>query len=156
MPNPNRVAALLLATAMLASATGCAASRGTSSAAASGAELAALERERFAAMTAVDLPRLEALLAADLTYCHSTGVCESREQFLDSLRTRRRVYQHIEVEQLTPRVSAGLAVINGVIRTEVLANGAPRSLRLVFTDVYTRGAAGWQLRAWQSTNAPAE
>ena len=51
----------------------------------------------------VDIGALEALLADDLLYCHSSGNCESRAEFLDSLRSGRMRYRKLEILRLDTR-----------------------------------------------------
>jgi hypothetical protein len=117
--------------------------------------IAATERARFDAMTRQDVQTLDPLLADDLIYCHSSGVCETKAEFLATIESGRLRYRAIVVEQLAPRAVAGAWVVNGVVTVEAETNGEILPLRLVFTDVYAPAAdGGWQLTAWHSTRAP--
>ena len=117
--------------------------------------VSALERARFAALQANDLARLETMLAPDLRYCHSTGVCESRAQFLDALRSGTMRYRRIDVLALEPRAEGKVVMIHGRLALEAEMRGTPVQMQLVYTDVYARRDGRWQLIAWQSTRAPA-
>jgi ketosteroid isomerase-like protein len=115
----------------------------------------AIERARLAALQANDLQALEAVLAPDLRYCHSTGVCETRAQFLDALRSGQMRYRRIEVLALEPRAAGAAVLIHGRLDLEVESRGTLIPMQLVYTDVYAQRAGRWQLIAWQSTRAPA-
>lgn len=117
--------------------------------------VAALERARFAALQANDLARLEPMLAADLRYCHSTGICETRAEFLDALRSGRLRYRRIDVLALEPRALGAAVLIHGRLDLEVESRGNIMPMQLVYTDAYALRAGRWQLIAWQSTRAPA-
>jgi hypothetical protein len=117
--------------------------------------VAAIERARFEAMTQQDVTALEPLLADDLVYCHSNGLCETKAQFLDTIASGRLRYRAIEVEHLAPRPVAGAWIVNGVVAVEAEADGQINSMRLSFTDVYAPASGGgWQLTAWHSARAP--
>src|SRR5690606_480916 len=67
------------------------------------AEAAAIERERFAALVRHEVEALQAMLADDLLYCHSSGLCDTKAQFIESIRSGRRHYVGIEVTDIRPR-----------------------------------------------------
>jgi len=136
----RRGLALLAALALLGS-VGCAGSVGSREAGASAAGtpgvsaaglVEGVERGRFVAMVAVDRPKLERMLADSLRYCHSSGRCETKAEFLASLLSGQMKYRSIEAQQA----------------------GEPLSLRLSFTDVYELRGGIWQMVAWQSTRLP--
>ena len=112
------------------------------------------ERARFAAMTQPDLAALERMLGDDLVYCHSDGVCETKTEFLQTIRTGRIRYRAIEVLDLKPRVLGDAILVNGSVAIEGVMGGQTRQLRISFTDVYARREGRWQLIAWQSTPLP--
>jgi len=116
--------------------------------------VAELERARFAAMTRPDLNALVAMLADDLVYCHSDGQCETKVEFLETIRSERIRYRAIEVLELRPRVVGDAVVVHGSIAIDGVLGGQSRKLRIVFTDVYAHRDSRWQLIAWQSTRLP--
>jgi hypothetical protein len=114
----------------------------------------ALELARFEATVRGDPAALAPLLAADLRYCHSTAVCETREQFLESLRSGQRRYTSMTPLELTPRRIGDVLLIGGTVDVEVVAAGATQRMRLVYTDAYAVRDGRWQLVAWHSTRVP--
>lgn len=114
----------------------------------------ALELARFDATVRGDLAALAPFLAADLRYCHSTAVCETREQFLDSLRSGQRRYASMTPLEIAPRRIGDVLLIGGTVDVEVVAGGATQRMRLVYTDAYAIRDGRWQLVAWHSTRVP--
>jgi len=133
-------AALLLAV----SAGGCAPARPAES-------VQDVERARFAAMTRQDVTALDRLLAPDLSYCHSTGLCETKPQALATIASGRLRYKSIRVERTLARAEGDVEITNGAISIDIEENGQPLTLHLAYTGVYVVRDGRWQLTAWQST-----
>jgi len=111
----------------------------------------AAELARFEAATKNDLDTLGKLLADDLTYTHSTGVLETKEVFLASLKSGKLQFKKIEPADLLVRVFDKTAVINGTAKLSVVSNGEAKEVSVRYTDVWANRAGHWQLVAWQST-----
>ncbi len=151
----------LLAALALLGGAGCAGSGGSRDSAAVGTDgvsaagiVEGVERERFAAMVAVDRPKLERMLSDSLRYCHSSGACESKAEFLANLTSGQMQYRSIEVQELQPRPVGTAVLVQGRLAIEAQQAGQPLSLRLGFTDVYELRGGIWQMVAWQSTRLP--
>ena len=111
----------------------------------------ALERQRFAALSRSDVEQLGRWLAPDLSYCHSTGVCQTRTQFLDDIRAGTLRYRSIEVLAIDARPLGSAVLLTGRIALEVEMQGKPNRLQLVYTDAWERRDGIWQLVAWHSS-----
>jgi len=145
MMRPMRPIQLIAPALLLAVfAGGCAPARPTQS-------VEELERARFAAMTHQDVTALASMLAPDLSYCHSNGVCETREQILATITGGRLRYKSIRVERMQARAEGDVEITNGTISIDVEENGQNLTLHLVYTGVYVVRDGRWQLTAWQST-----
>ncbi len=156
MPTSTRDAPFcprLACLALLTVLAGCATTRATDAQAAI-AEVARLERERFAALERNDLASLARMLAEDLVYCHPNGRCETRAEFLAALQTGALRYRRISVLEMRPRPVGGAVLVHGRIGLDAEIEGTAANLRLVYTDLYVRRNGRWQLVAWQSTRAP--
>jgi len=145
---PRHTALLLICTLL-----GACAARSVVVAAPDATAVEALERQRFAALSRADVEQLGRWLAADLTYCYSTGVCQTRQQFLDDIRAGTLRYRSIRVLGISTRTLGGAVLLNGRIEIEVEMQGQPNRLELVYTDVWEQRDAGWQLVAWHSSRA---
>lgn len=105
-------------------------------------------------MVAGDLARLSEMLDDTLTYQHSTGVAETKSQFLEGLRTGRLKYKAIDVLERQVRRFGTVAVITAVVRVQATNNGEALDTKMRVTDVYARRDARYRQVAWQSTRLP--
>ena len=46
------------------------------------------------------------------------------------------------------------AVVTGQVRIDIVVDGKPKIMHSRYTDVWVKGAKGWQMVAWQSTGIP--
>ena len=114
-----------------------------------------LEDRRYRAMCEADAGALETLLADTLVYTHSYGGADSKATYLDGIRSKKWLYRKIERPEENIQVHGDCAVITGRVRIELLSEGKPKTLNSAFTNVWIKGAKGWQMVAWQSTPLPA-
>jgi len=114
-------------------------------------EIRQLEMRRFELTVQKNIKELREILADDLTYTHSNGLLDGKEQLLESLNSGKTLYQSIQSEEIKVRVLGETAIINGVAAMRVWSNGQTNDLHLRYTDVYAKRNGKWQLIAWQST-----
>ena len=112
------------------------------------------ERERFAAMSANDVPAVERLLGDDLVYTHSTAQVESKSEFLESMRGGAVKYISLEPRDQVVRVYGQTAVITGGVTITSMSRGEHRRSVLRYTDVWVERDGRWQMVSWQSTRLP--
>jgi uncharacterized protein (TIGR02246 family) len=133
-----------------------AAAAGTAAARAGDAEpavLAAHDR-RIAATVAGDVAGLAAMMTDDLTYTHSSGVVESKAEFLDGLRNGKYVYREIAAAERKVRVHGDAAIVSGPCHVVIEPGGRRTELDLYFTELYVKEAGGWRMALWHSTRLP--
>ena len=116
-------------------------------------ELRRTEQSRVEALISNDVPRLEKLLGNDLTYTHSTGIKESKPEFLDRIQSGELKYDSMRHEtDVSVRLYGDTGVLTGTSRVKVRARGQVLNLHIRFTEVWVkRGRGPWQLVAWQAT-----
>ena len=114
-------------------------------------EILLLEDQRIHAMIAGDIDTLDRILADDLTYVHSGGQLESKEEFLGRLKSGDLKYRAMPREDVAVRILGCAAVVTGRATVDVQSKGENLTLALRFTDVYVKRAGRWQLLAWQSS-----
>jgi hypothetical protein len=115
-------------------------------------ELLPLEKARVDTLCKGDLPGLEKFFASDMTYVHSSGVLESRTEFLDKLRTGERKYVSMEHDPgATVRAYGDVAILTGSTKVQVVVKGQTQNLHLRFTEAWQRHGKQWQVVAWQAT-----
>lgn len=117
-------------------------------------EIRQTEMRRFEMMVHKDIKGLREVLADDLTYTHSNGLLDGKEQFLAALEAGKTLYQSIQSEEIKVRLLGEMAVLNGVAAVKVFTNGQTNEFRIRYTDIYAKRDGRWQLIAWQSTRLP--
>ena len=119
------------------------------------ASVLAAQDKRIAATVAADVAALEAMMTDDLSYTHSSGVVETKAEFLEALKSHKYVYKEIAAEQRTVRVYGDAAVVAGPCRIVIAPGGNPTELRLYFTELYVKRGGRWLMALWHSTRLPA-
>ena len=114
-------------------------------------DILALEEERFAAMIARDFPRLQLLVHDELMYTHSSGVVDGKATWLDAMKSGRVKYKKAQCTERKVRMYGDTALITGRAQIEAEIGGEPKTLKLLFLNVWTKTAQGWKFVAWQST-----
>ena len=113
-----------------------------------------LEDRRYRAMCEADARTLDQLLGDSLVYTHSYGGADSKASYLEGIRSNRWLYRKIERPVEDIQVHGDCAVVTGQVKIELLSDGKPKTLNSRFTNVWIKGAKGWQMVAWQSTPLP--
>ena len=107
----------------------------------------AAEKARGIALRAADLKALDALMADDCRYTHSSGKVESKKDHIDTfvqgLRYERFITSGIHGHAVTPDV----VVLNGQIEQR-------KDLKLLFHSVWRRENGAWRLVSLQTASTP--
>jgi len=109
---------------------------------------------RFDAMRREDWAALDAALADDLTYVHSTARLESKAEHVANLRAGRPHYRGIAPRDRRVRVHREIGIVNGVSEMHVERDGAAQRFTVRYLAVYAKAGAEWRMIAWQSTRVP--
>ena len=113
-------------------------------------QLEKLERQRFEAMCEKDVGLLKTMLTEQLSYTHSNGLVESKDQHLENIKSGKIVYQKIQPEGLKIRTFKKSAIITGFVQVAGLYNNTPFDVRLHYLDIYIKQRRKWKLAAWES------
>jgi hypothetical protein len=114
-----------------------------------------LDRKRMQAMAAKDVATLEAVLANDLVYAHSSARLDTKRSLIDAMMSGATVYTGIEPSDVKAQDLGDAVVLTGIAQIKVVSNGTPNAFGVRFTDVYAKRNGGWQMVTWQSTRLPA-
>ena len=118
------------------------------------ADVLRADDRRFEAMRKGDWPALEATLADDLTYVHSTARLESKTEHVANLRGGKPHYRGIAPRDRQVRVHGGVGVVNGVSEMHVENAGKEQRFTVRYLAVYAKTGENWRMIAWQSTRVP--
>jgi len=113
-----------------------------------------LDKKRMHAMAQKDIATLNALLADDLVYTHSSARLDTKQSLIGSMTSGTTVYTAIEPSGVKAQDFGDTVVLTGAARISVMSNGRPNSFGVRFTDVYVNKGGQWQMVAWQSTRLP--
>jgi ketosteroid isomerase-like protein len=114
-----------------------------------------LDRKRMQAMAAKDVATLDAVLADDLIYTHSSARLDTKQSLIGAMVSGTTVYTGVEPSDVKAQDLGDAVVLTGIAQIKVVSNGTPNAFSVRFTDVYARRNGGWQMVAWQSTRLPA-
>ncbi len=114
----------------------------------------AADRARGAALLAADTKALDALLAEDLHYTHSTGKLETKAIHLgtikDGLRYEKFVTSDVQGQVIVP----GVVVLNGKLDQRKVSNGKGSDSSLMFHSVWRKDPSGWRMVSMQTAVLP--
>jgi ketosteroid isomerase-like protein len=106
---------------------------------------------RFEAMRTGDWAALDAALADDLVYVHSTARQESKAEHIANLRAGRPYYRGIAPRERRARVHDGVGLVHGVSDMHVERDGKENRFTVRYLAVYAKAGERWRMIAWQST-----
>jgi hypothetical protein len=103
------------------------------------------------AMVDVDRPRLEALTAEGLSYGHSAGRIETKQQFVDYLVSRVSAFRSITVSDQTISIVGNDAIVRHILTGETVnPGGQVTPVRIGVLQVWQKQASDWRLLARQA------
>ena len=120
-----------------------------------GQDVAAAHDRRIAATIAADVAGLGAMTTDDLTYTHSSGVTETKAEFLDGLRAGKYVYREIVPRERRIRVHGDAAIVSGPCHIVIEPGSKRTEIDLYFTELYVKEGGQWRMALWHSTRLPA-
>ena len=115
------------------------------------ADVLRADDRRFEAMRKEDWAALDAALADELTYVHSTARLESKAEHIANLRAGKPHYRGIAPRDRRARVRGDVGIVNGVSDMHVERDGKENRFTVRYLAVYAKTGADWRMIAWQST-----
>jgi len=109
------------------------------------------EQEWKTAVLKADRSSLEKLLAADLSYTHSSGKTQTKDQFIEDATGGATIYKSIEFENTTVRQYGSVAVITHSATITTVQTG---TTHLYLTEVWAQEGDRWQMASRQATKVP--
>src|SRR4051795_1659742 len=113
-----------------------------------------LDKKRMQAMAQKDFSTLNAVLADDLIYTHSSARLDTKQSLIGNMESGSTVYTAVEPSDVKAQDLGDVVVLTGSCRISVMAQGRPNSFSVRFTDIYANKGGRWQMVAWQSTRLP--
>lgn len=104
-----------------------------------------LHETKFRWMVQQKLDSLNSILDDRIQYVHSNGWVQTKKEISDDLRSGKLTMKKVTVTEATARVYKGFVIVNGKGIFNVLVEGKPVDINLLYTEVYAKRANGWLL-----------
>ena len=114
-------------------------------------DLVDLDAGRMKAMVAGDIETLNALLADELTYFHSSARVDTKSSLIEGMTSGSTTFDSIVPSNVEARVYGSSGVVTGTARFNVTNASGKLDFGVRFTDVWVQKGDSWQMVAWQST-----
>jgi Domain of unknown function (DUF4440) len=112
------------------------------------------EDRRYRAMLDADLDALDDLCADELSYAHSSGVRDTKAEYLAKVRSGYYVYRRIEHPVERVEVVGETAMVVGRMTADLEVDGTPKTIDNLALAVWARIAGRWRLLAYAPTGLP--
>lgn len=113
-----------------------------------------LDRGWIKAVLGNDQASLGKILADDLVYAHSSGIVDTKTEYLAKLRSGRQVYKTFDQQRVTARTSPGVIVTHSWVRVTGINPKGPFDDKVMMLHVWVQTKGEWRLLAHQTTKVP--
>ena len=107
------------------------------------------------AMLQADRGALERLVADQLSYGHSSGLVESKAQFVDVVANRKTIYKSITLSEPSMVMAGDNAIVRHIFSNTTETAGKTASISVGILQVWQKQAGNWKLLARQAFRLPA-
>jgi ketosteroid isomerase-like protein len=119
-----------------------------------GNRVIALDAQRMTAMSQGDIGTLNALIADELVYTHSSARLDTKKSLIENMQTGKTAYTAVVPSDVKAQDCGDTVVLTGVARISVNSGGNAMNFGVRFTDVWVNKGGNWQMVVWQSTKLP--
>ncbi len=113
-------------------------------------QVAAAVDALYVAMVDPNHKQLENLTAKDLTYGHSSGLLENKEQYIESVVNGPFDFIAIDPTNQTISISGDTAVVRHIFIAEAVNSGEPVAIRIGVLMIFQNQNSDWKLIARQA------
>ena len=114
-------------------------------------EVKQAEQKWIAAVKSQDAAAMEAILAKELVYTHSTGLVEDKSQYIAAVTSGNQKYDSIDYEAPAIQTYGSTAVLATKVVTAGSTKGQPSNNRLRLLHVWVEQGGKWRRVAPQTT-----
>ena len=120
-------------------------------------EQAVLEAEdrRYQAMIDGDLETMDQLCADELSYAHSSGVRDTKQEYFAKVRSGYYDYHSIDHPVERVEVVGDTAIVAGRMTADLTVDGTRKTIDNLALAVWTKDGGEWRLLAYAPTSLPA-
>jgi ketosteroid isomerase-like protein len=107
------------------------------------------------AILEADKSKLEQVAAGQISYGHSDGRVETKDQFINGVMTRKQTVKSLAFPDLKVAVVGNAAVARHIYLAESELEGKPTTTRIGALQVWQKQEGAWKLLARQGFRLPA-
>ncbi len=104
-----------------------------------------LHESKFEWLVKKQYDSLKSVLDENLVYIHSNGWTESKDEIIADLKSGKLNYLGVKVTESKARIFKGTGIVTGKGTFNVVMDGKPIELQLMYTEVYVEKKKGWKL-----------
>jgi ketosteroid isomerase-like protein len=97
---------------------------------------------------------LDKLTAEDLSYGHSSGLIQTKEEFIDALTSGKSDFVNIDLTQQTVKIVGNNAIVRHIFSAVTNDGGRAGTTKLSVLMVWQEQNGKWKLLARQATKVP--
>ena len=102
-----------------------------------------------------DRTKLEQVTSAQVSYGHSDGRAETKEQFIHGVMTRKQTVKSLDFPELKVAVVGNAAIVRHIYLSQSELDGKANTTRIGALQVWQKQDGGWKLLARQGFRLPA-
>lgn len=102
-----------------------------------------------------DRSKLEQVAAAQISYGHSDGRVQNKEEFIQGVMTRKQTVKSLEFPELKIAVVGNAAIARHIYLAQSELDGKATTTRIGALQVWQKQDGGWKLLARQGFRLPA-
>jgi ketosteroid isomerase-like protein len=114
-------------------------------------DVRAAERSWAKAVSAGDAATLNKILGDELIYAHSTGIVDSKKDYIAKIMSGRQKYEGVDHQSMTVKLYGGTAITHSRVHMWGVNQSGKFDDRLMMLHVWLKTALGWQLVAHQTS-----
>jgi len=102
-----------------------------------------------------DRSKLEQVTSAQVSYGHSDGRTETKEQFIHGVMTRKQTVKSLDFPELKTAVVGNAAIVRHIYLSQSELDGKATTTKIGALQVWQKQDGGWKLLARQGFRLPA-
>lgn len=104
-----------------------------------------LSARKFQWLAQKQYDSLDLLLHKEIKYIHSNGWIETKDDILNDLKSGKLNYNRVTISEASAYSSGKTVVVTGKGVFEVVMEGKPFTITLLYTEVYVKTKKRWKL-----------
>lgn len=111
----------------------------------------ALDKSWVKAVLSRDFSALDKMLAPDLIYGHASGVVDTKQTYIEKLKSGKQVYRTLEQRKMSVRLHGDAAITHSWARVTGVNPAGPFDDKIMMIHVWVKKGGTWRLAGHQTT-----